>query len=55
MLVPFNKFQGFFHGMNPGESPCDVSELHWNKMSLIWRKREHEEQNMNAKNDPATI
>lgn len=34
---------------------CDVLGLYWNKMALIWREREHEEQDLAVANDLATI
>lgn len=33
----------FLHEIDPNECLCDVLELHYYKMSLIWREKEHEE------------
>lgn len=45
----------FLHGMNPNESHCDVLGLDWKKMALIWREREHEENDINAPNDTVIV
>lgn len=41
--------------MYPNDSPYDVSHVYWNKMALIWRERDQEEQYMTIGNDLATI
>jgi len=48
-------FSSFLHEMCPNDPSCDVSAIYWNKMALIRREREHEEQDLTTMNDTATI
>lgn len=49
-ILPF-----FLHETHSNDSSYCVSGLYRNKMDLIWREREHEEQDLNATNDLSTI
>lgn len=55
LLVFPQNLTSFLHEKDTNESLIDVLGVHQHKMAFIWREREHEEQDLNVGNDPATI
>lgn len=48
-------FLCFLQEMDPTLSNGCIANIHWIKMVIIWREREHEEQDMISLNNQGTI